>query len=123
MNRSPERSSIPKNCLYRQFRSCSRILPIIAVRRRLRMTPLTPSLSNADRPVNGLSADAAKAQRLGTLHSPRWRTRRLLPRMRWPVQAGFPSPAEDDQDAAIDLNELLAPTRRPAFCCASAVTP
>ncbi|MFP4077125.1 MAG: LexA family protein [Halochromatium sp.] len=35
--------------------------------------------------------------------------------MRWPVQAGFPSPAEDDQDAAIDLNELLAPHPEACF--------
>jgi DNA polymerase V len=35
--------------------------------------------------------------------------------MRWPVQAGFPSPAEDDQDPAIDLNELLAPHPEATF--------
>lgn len=30
-----------------------------------------------------------------------------LPLMRWPVQAGFPSPAEDDQEAALDLHQML----------------
>lgn len=38
-----------------------------------------------------------------------------LRRFRWPVQAGFPSPAEDDQDSAIDLNTLLAPHPEACF--------
>lgn len=41
--------------------------------------------------------------------------RREMPFMAWPVRAGFPSPAEDDQDAAIDLNELLAPNTEATF--------
>jgi DNA polymerase V len=40
---------------------------------------------------------------------------RLLPRMVWPVRAGFPSPAEDDQEDAIDLNALLAPNTEATF--------
>lgn len=43
------------------------------------------------------------------------RTLLPLPRLSWPVQAGFPSPAEDDQDAAIDLNDLLAPHPEACF--------
>ena len=35
--------------------------------------------------------------------------------MAWPVQAGFPSPAEDYQDEAIDLNDLLAPHAEATF--------
>ncbi|KAA6181327.1 translesion error-prone DNA polymerase V autoproteolytic subunit [Thiohalocapsa marina] len=35
--------------------------------------------------------------------------------MRWPVQAGFPSPAEDDQEPAIDLNALLVPHPEATF--------
>ncbi|WP_211354083.1 LexA family protein [Thiohalocapsa marina] len=38
-----------------------------------------------------------------------------LPRMTWPVQAGFPSPAEDDQEPAIDLNALLVPHPEATF--------
>ena len=56
-----------------------------------------------------------QARLLGALQRPGQRPRRLLPRMRWPVQAGFPSPAEDDQDGAIDLNELLAPHPEATF--------
>jgi DNA polymerase V len=35
------------------------------------------------------------------------RAPRLLPLMRWSVEAGFPSPAEGQIDEALDLNELL----------------
>ena len=41
--------------------------------------------------------------------------RRTLPLMAWPVRAGFPSPAEDYQDEAIDLNDLLAPHAEATF--------
>ena len=41
--------------------------------------------------------------------------RHSLPLMAWPVQAGFPSPAEDYQDEAIDLNDLLAPHAEATF--------
>lgn len=41
--------------------------------------------------------------------------RRALPLMAWPVRAGFPSPAEDYQDEAIDLNDLLAPHAEATF--------
>ncbi|CRI63854.1 DNA polymerase V [Thiocapsa sp. KS1] len=40
---------------------------------------------------------------------------RRLARMVWPVRAGFPSPAEDDQEEAIDLNALLAPNAEATF--------
>jgi DNA polymerase V len=43
------------------------------------------------------------------------RPRRLLPLMAWPVRAGFPSPAEDYQESAIDLNEILAPNTAATF--------
>lgn len=32
---------------------------------------------------------------------------RTLPLMQWKVQAGFPSPAEDDRETELDLNTLL----------------
>lgn len=54
---------------------------------------------------------AVRAEPLGVLCGCAARNQQLLTRLIWPVQAGFPSPAEDDQDAAIDLNELLAPRR------------
>ncbi|MCF8005744.1 MAG: hypothetical protein K9L32_16350, partial [Chromatiaceae bacterium] len=39
---------------------------------------------------------AVIAEPLGALCSLAKRSHRPLPRLRWPVQAGFPSPAEDD---------------------------
>lgn len=50
---------------------------------------------------------------VGVSAARRWR--RPLPLMAWPVQAGFPSPADDDQDEAIDLNDLLAPHAEATF--------
>ncbi|MEA1051250.1 translesion error-prone DNA polymerase V autoproteolytic subunit [Lamprobacter modestohalophilus] len=61
------------------------------------------------------SPGATTAEPVGPLCSLTTRSHRPLTRLRWPVQAGFPSPAEDDQDAAIDLNELLAPHPEACF--------
>ena len=52
---------------------------------------------------------------IGRLCSLSARSQQPLPRLWWPVQAGFPSPAYDEQDAAIDLNELLAPHPEACF--------
>ncbi|NBC49290.1 MAG: translesion error-prone DNA polymerase V autoproteolytic subunit [Gammaproteobacteria bacterium] len=91
--------------------------------------PETTTRSNRARPEPGLGfsvglvhsgalstpPDAATAECVGALCGIATRSHRPLPRLRWPVQAGFPSPAEDDQDAAIDLNELLAPHPEACF--------
>ncbi len=58
---------------------------------------------------------AVRADCVGTLCGIATRSRQPLARLSWPVQAGFPSPAEDDQDPAIDLNELLAPHPEACF--------
>ena len=58
---------------------------------------------------------AVRAEPLGVLCGCAARSQQPLTRLIWPVQAGFPSPAEDDQDAAIDLNELLAPHPEACF--------
>jgi DNA polymerase V len=62
-----------------------------------------------------LPPGTARAARIGSLCSHSARSQHPLPRLWWPVQAGFPSPAEDDRDAAIDLNDLLAPHPEACF--------
>jgi len=57
----------------------------------------------------------ASAEPLGALRGPAGRCHQPLPRPCWSVPAGFPSPAEDDRDAAIDLNDLLAPHPEACF--------
>lgn len=64
------------------------------------------------RPLPSPAPGAAVAR---PVRSPDRRRRRPLPLMTWPVRAGFPSPAEDDRDDAIDLNELLAPRAEATF--------
>ncbi|MBK1620351.1 hypothetical protein CKO42_18280 [Lamprobacter modestohalophilus] len=80
---------------------------------------LEPGLGVIANRVHSLTASkppaATTAEPLGALCSLATRSHRPLTRLRWPVQAGFPSPAEDDQDAAIDLNELLAPHPEACF--------
>lgn len=101
-------------CWYRQFRNLCRKLLIPEPASHACMVPPTyVPISPARSPFG--SAPDAKAQLLGTLQAARLRRKRLLPRTRWPVQASFPSAAEDDHDAAVDLNELLAPL--PEACC------
>ncbi len=57
----------------------------------------------------------ASAEPIGALGGPAGRRHQPLPRPCWSVPAGFPSPAADDEDAAIDLNDLLAPHPEACF--------
>lgn len=92
----------------------------------IRPQPAGPEPSPADRarrPDRGVLAPqsgAARADRVGALCGSATRSRHALARLIWPVQAGFPSPAEDDQDPAIDLNALLAPHPEACFTLARA---
>jgi len=89
--------------------------PRLATLRAL-MTACMPVSIRSARPTHGLGlSTTTKVTLLGALRLSQPSRLRPLPRMCWPVQAGFPSPAEDDQDAAIDLNELLAPHPEACF--------
>lgn len=65
------------------------------------------------RPLQRAGAEAS-ATPLGPVRATRGPWPRL-PLMAWPVRAGFPSPAEDDEEATLDLNEMLAPNPEATF--------
>ncbi len=80
------------------------------------MTQPTPIIGRTTASATAIHpAGRTTAELLGPLPRPGTFPRRPLPIMTWPVRAGFPSPAEDDQDAAIDLNDLLAPHPEACF--------
>ena len=62
---------------------------------------------------SGPASDVALIGPVGGYAAPA--RRRSVPVMAWPVRAGFPSPAEDYRDEAIDLNDLLAPHAEATF--------
>ena len=79
----------------------------------LSQVPAVQDYLKAFRRSSGPTSDSAL---IGPVGVPAARSqRRPLPLMAWPVQAGFPSPAEDYQDEAIDLNDLLAPHAEATF--------
>ena len=59
-----------------------------------------PTATDTARPAPSLTLLSAQPLRAPQTPQP-------LPLMRWPVQAGFPSPAEDDQEAPLDLHQML----------------